>query len=148
MLGQQQEPPSTPALPSRERLPLEHSISTGNPEFRVSREQAFRHAADATDPASPVARVLERVYNNSRIDSRYFCIPDLLEVTAAGRLGGSGLGLGSATGAEEREEANVTATAAAQGVIAGSAGNGRGAGERRVAGSGEGLPMFYPADGR
>ncbi|CAN0123406.1 unnamed protein product, partial [Ectocarpus fasciculatus] len=25
-------------------------ISTGNPEYRVSKEQAFRHAAGATDP--------------------------------------------------------------------------------------------------
>ncbi|CAN0577684.1 unnamed protein product, partial [Laminaria digitata] len=49
----------------------------GNPKFRVSREQAFRHAADSMDPANPLSRVLQRIYNNSRIDSRYFCVPDL-----------------------------------------------------------------------
>lgn len=58
---------------------LDHRISTGNPRFRVSRERSLRLAASAVDPASPVARVLPRIYNNSRIDSRYFCVPDFAD---------------------------------------------------------------------
>lgn len=101
---------------------------------------------DATDSTSPVARVLDRVYNNSRINSRFFCIPDLLAVAAGGREGGSGPGLESTTGIEEREEGD--AAAAAEEMVADSTGTGRGAEERRGTGRGEGLQLFYPADGR
>lgn len=52
-------------------------ISTGNPRYRVSRELALRHALSAVEPTSPVAQYLGRMYSNSRIDYRYFSVPDL-----------------------------------------------------------------------
>ncbi|CAM9891654.1 unnamed protein product, partial [Choristocarpus tenellus] len=52
------------------------SISTGNPRHKCTRGQALRSAA-RIDHCSAVAPVLERIYNNSRIDTRYFCVPGL-----------------------------------------------------------------------
>ena len=93
-------PFSLPVHRLRYARPHSNSISTGNPEFRVSREAAFRHAADNMDPANPLSGVLERIYNNSRIDSRYFCVPDLV---GSRRGGGSGsVGWGDGEGRGER----------------------------------------------
>lgn len=135
-------PPCTPGPALR--LPptnTQRSISTGNPEYRVSREQAFRHAAEATDPTSPVARVLDRVYNNSRIDSRYFCIPDLLARAGGSDGGRSGSGdSGSSASAEDAAAAAAAEAMLADSMLAGETGVGDG--------MGAGAPMFYPSDGR
>lgn len=86
----------------------------------MSREQAFRHAANALDPTSPISRVLERIYINSRIDTRYFCVPDL-----AGEPD-SAIGDGDDTASLDRT------------VDLGSRGEGVGARQEK----------FYPSDGR
>ncbi|CAN0207372.1 unnamed protein product, partial [Ectocarpus sp. 12 AP-2014] len=110
-------------------------ISTGNPEYRVSKEQAFRHAAGATDPSSPIARVLDRVYNNSRINNRYFCVPDLAAAGANG--GGSGLG-------EELQEDDAAIQAMlAESILAEEEGGGGGTG-----GGGDVLPRGWQLEGQ
>lgn len=43
----------------------------------MSREQSFRHAVNALEPSSPLGPYLDRIYNNSRIDRRYFSVPDI-----------------------------------------------------------------------
>lgn len=141
------DPPPPPTIIHPQHT--QRRISTGNPEYRVSREQAFRHAAEATDPLSPVGRVLDRVYNNSRIDGRYFCIPDLL-ARAGGGPGQQGSSEDSGSSASPGGDAAAAAAAAAaeamlaDSILAGEGTVGTG-GEQRV---GAGAPMFYPADGR
>ncbi|CAM9558476.1 unnamed protein product, partial [Discosporangium mesarthrocarpum] len=68
---------STNAKPSSEDpvFAVILSIATGNPKFTCNSDEGFRSAARIPHPAW-VGRVLERIYKNSRIDNRFFCIPD------------------------------------------------------------------------
>lgn len=105
-------------------------ISTGNPRYKVSREQAFRHAKNAVNPSCPVARVLARIYNNSRINSRYFCVPDLTVAPTAPST--------------TNTSPSIDDIMDGYGDLIESSWGNNGAG-REVQ---ESLEMFYPSDGR
>jgi alpha-pyrone synthase len=58
------------------RYPVIIGMATGNPAYKVTQEEACKIACSV--PALPKDRipVVERIYGNTRINSRYFCIPD------------------------------------------------------------------------
>ena len=90
------------------------------------------------DPASPVARVLARIYNNSRIDARYFCVPDLTVESSSTTDGTSSERKDDVMqGYDDFIEASM-GTGSRVGGVGDAAGTG---GEERV-------EMFYPSDGR
>lgn len=57
------------------RYPVMIGMATGNPQYRVTQEEALAIAMNAKGCAS-LHNVLERVYSNSRIKTRYMAIPD------------------------------------------------------------------------
>lgn len=98
----------------------------------MSKEIAFRHAAAAMEPTSPVARYMEQIYNNSRINNRYFCVPDLGYTVDEG-AGEEGIGAVPAThgGQSRRWRGRAAVTRASR--------------ERGASG----MPrLLYPSDGR
>mmetsp|Transcript_14842 Transcript_14842/g.19578 ORF Transcript_14842/g.19578 Transcript_14842/m.19578 type:complete len:413 (+) Transcript_14842:102-1340(+) len=58
------------------RYPVIVGMATGNPDYRVTQAEAKKIATSV--PALPADKipVVSRIYDNTRIDSRYFCIPD------------------------------------------------------------------------
>ena len=50
-------------------------MATGNPKYKVTQKEALAIAMDAPACAN-LRNVLERVYSNSRISTRYMAIPD------------------------------------------------------------------------
>jgi len=57
------------------RYPVIIGMATGNPAYRVTQKEALAVAMKVPGCES-VKPVLERMYGNSKIGSRYFCIPD------------------------------------------------------------------------
>jgi alpha-pyrone synthase len=57
------------------RYPVIIGMATGNPAYRVTQKEALAVAMKVPGCES-VKPVLERMYGNSRIGSRYFCVPD------------------------------------------------------------------------
>ena len=57
------------------RYPVIMGIASGNPEYKCTQEEALAYAEKAKNIES-VRGILGRIYENSKIGSRYFCIPD------------------------------------------------------------------------
>lgn len=55
--------------------PIIAGMAIGNPQYRCTQDEALAIASKAPG-VETVRPVLERIYGNSRIGSRYFCIPD------------------------------------------------------------------------
>jgi alpha-pyrone synthase len=55
--------------------PMIVGMATGNPEYRVSQEQALSIAMNVPQ-ISKMKSVLERIYGNSKISYRHMCVPD------------------------------------------------------------------------
>mmetsp|Transcript_24690 Transcript_24690/g.32223 ORF Transcript_24690/g.32223 Transcript_24690/m.32223 type:complete len:411 (-) Transcript_24690:365-1597(-) len=60
---------------SSKRYPVIIGMATGNPAYRVTQNEALA-IAQKVPGCESVKPVLARMYGNSRIGSRYFCIPD------------------------------------------------------------------------
>lgn len=58
-----------------QRYPVMLGLATGNPKYRVTQKEALQIALSAPGCAS-IRNVLDRVYTNSRISTRYMAIPD------------------------------------------------------------------------
>jgi len=57
------------------RYPIIVGMATGNPKYKVSQREALKIAMSAPGCAA-IRNILDRVYTNSRISSRYMAIPD------------------------------------------------------------------------
>lgn len=57
------------------RYPIMLGMATGNPKYRVTQKEALQIAMAAPGCAN-IRNVLEKVYSNSRISTRYMAIPD------------------------------------------------------------------------
>lgn len=57
------------------RYPIMLGLATGNPKYRVTQKEALQIALRAPGCAS-IRNVLDRVYTNSRITTRYMAVPD------------------------------------------------------------------------
>ena len=57
------------------RYPVMLGLATGNPKYKVTQKEALQIALKAPGCAS-IRNVLDRVYTNSRISSRYMAVPD------------------------------------------------------------------------
>ena len=57
------------------RYPVMLGLATGNPKYKVTQKEALQIALKAPGCAS-IRNVLDRVYTNSRITSRYMAVPD------------------------------------------------------------------------
>ena len=57
------------------RYPFMLGMATGNPKYKVTQKEALQIALNAKGCAD-IKHVLERVYTNSRISSRYMAVPD------------------------------------------------------------------------
>ena len=62
--------------------PVIAGMAIGNPQYRCTQDQALAIAQKCPGVAS-VKPVLERIYGNSRIGSRYFAVPDFTPNQAA-----------------------------------------------------------------
>jgi len=60
---------------SGKRYPIMLGLATGNPRYKVSQMDALKVAMRAPD-CDGIKSILERVYTNSKISSRYMAIPD------------------------------------------------------------------------
>ena len=57
------------------RYPIMLGLATGNPKYKVTQKEALQIALRAPGCAS-IRNVLDRVYTNSRITTRYMAVPD------------------------------------------------------------------------
>lgn len=57
-------------------------MAIGNPQYRCTQDQALKVASKCPGLES-IKPVLERIYGNSRIGSRYFAVPDFTPDQAA-----------------------------------------------------------------
>lgn len=62
--------------------PVIAGMAIGNPQYRCTQDQALVVASKCPGVES-IKPVLERVYGNSRIGSRYFAVPDFTPAQAA-----------------------------------------------------------------
>lgn len=62
--------------------PIIAGMAIGNPQYRCTQDQALVVAQKCPGVES-VKPVLERIYGNSRIHSRYFAVPDFTPQQAA-----------------------------------------------------------------
>jgi len=60
------------------RYPIMIGMATGNPKYKVSQKEALAIAMSA-EGCSELRNMLERIYTNSKISSRYMSIPDFTE---------------------------------------------------------------------
>jgi len=60
---------------SSQRFPVIKGMATGNPKYKVSQKEALNVALQVPG-CDGVKPVLERIYGNSRISSRYMAVPD------------------------------------------------------------------------
>jgi len=58
------------------RYPVIIGMATGNPQYKVTQEQAKQIATSAKSLSPERVPVIQRIYDNTKIYSRYFCIPD------------------------------------------------------------------------
>merc|ERR1719197_1952210 len=67
----------TMAAPKKEQklIPTIMGMATGNPEYRVSQQQALA-VAESCPECTSIKPVLARIYGNSRIDYRHMAVPD------------------------------------------------------------------------
>merc|ERR1719453_2875040 len=56
-------------------LPTVVAVATGNPQYKCPQTSALK-VAKGVPGIESVQPVLDRIYGNSCIDSRYFCVPD------------------------------------------------------------------------
>lgn len=63
--------------------PVIAGMAIGNPQYRCTQDQALAIAQKCPGVES-VKPVLERIYGNSRIGSRYFAVPDFTPKQAKG----------------------------------------------------------------
>lgn len=66
---------SSKSASEEKRYPVMLGMATGNPKYKVTQKEALAIAMDAPACAN-LRNVLERVYSNSRISTRYMAIPD------------------------------------------------------------------------
>jgi len=62
--------------------PVIAGMAIGNPQYRCTQDQALTVASKCPGLES-IKPVLERIYGNSRIGSRYFAVPDFTPAQAA-----------------------------------------------------------------
>lgn len=62
--------------------PVIAGMAIGNPQYRCTQDQALAVASKCPGLES-IKPVLERIYGNSRIGSRYFAVPDFTPEKAA-----------------------------------------------------------------
>lgn len=62
--------------------PVIAGMAIGNPQYRCTQDEALVVASKCPG-VETVRPVLERIYGNSRIGSRYFCVPDFTPDRAA-----------------------------------------------------------------
>lgn len=62
--------------------PIIAGMAIGNPQYRCTQDQALVVASKCPGLES-IKPVLERIYGNSRIGSRYFAVPDFTPGQAA-----------------------------------------------------------------
>lgn len=63
------------------RYPVMIGMATGNPKYKVTQDEALAIALKAPGCA-PLRNVLERVYKNTKIESRYMAVPDFTPLLA------------------------------------------------------------------
>ena len=51
-------------------------FATGNPEYKVMQTEALKVAKSSPGGSQITPGVLDRIYGNSKIESRYLCVPD------------------------------------------------------------------------
>lgn len=61
---------------SEQKYPVILGFATGNPEYKVMQTEALKVAKSAPGSSQITPGVLDRIYGNSKIESRYLCVPD------------------------------------------------------------------------